>query len=124
MSTKLFGGTNKTLLHFKLKKRTGEIKKQKQPSRGVFRKRCSESMQQIYLRTSMTKCDFNKAALLCNFTEITVRYACSPVNLLHFFRIPFRKNTTVQLLLEKRKYLLCIKESTVNHPRQCCSKIP
>ena len=34
---------------------------QKQPSRGVLRKRCSENMQQIYRRT--TKYDFNKVAL-------------------------------------------------------------
>ena len=36
---------------------------QKQPSRGVLRKRCSENMQQIYRRTPMPKCDFNKVAL-------------------------------------------------------------
>ena len=34
----------------------------KQPSRGVFIKRCSENMQQIYRRTLMPKCDFNKLA--------------------------------------------------------------
>ena len=32
---------------------------QKQPSRGVFKKRGSENMQQIYKRTPMQKCDFN-----------------------------------------------------------------
>ena len=36
---------------------------QKQPSRGVPRERCSENMQQIYRRTPMPKCDFNKVAL-------------------------------------------------------------
>ena len=35
---------------------------QKQPSKGILRKRCSENMQQIYRRTLMPKCDFNKAA--------------------------------------------------------------
>ena len=35
---------------------------QKQPSRGVLRKRCPENMQQIY-RTPMPKCNFNKVAL-------------------------------------------------------------
>ena len=35
---------------------------QKQPSRGVLRKRYSENMQQIYRRTPMMKCDFNKVA--------------------------------------------------------------
>ena len=41
---------------------------QKCPSRGVLRKRCSENMQQIYRRTPMPKCDFNKVA--SNFNEI------------------------------------------------------
>ena len=36
------------------------IHSQKQSSRGVLRKRCSENMQQIYRRTLMSKCDFNK----------------------------------------------------------------
>ena len=36
---------------------------QKQPSTGVLRKRCSEYMQQIYRRSPMPKCDFNKVTL-------------------------------------------------------------
>ena len=36
---------------------------QKQLSRGVLRKSCSENMQEIYRRTHMLKCDFNKFAL-------------------------------------------------------------
>ena len=36
---------------------------QKQPSRGIIWKRCSENMQQIYRRTPVPKCDFNKATL-------------------------------------------------------------
>ena len=39
------------------------VEVQKQPFRGVLRKRCSENMQQIYRRTTMLKCDFNKVAL-------------------------------------------------------------
>ena len=39
------------------------FKVQKQPLRGVLRKRCSENMQQIYRGTPMPKCDFNKVAL-------------------------------------------------------------
>ena len=35
---------------------------QKQPSRIVLRKRCSENMQQVYRRAPMPKCDFNKVA--------------------------------------------------------------
>ena len=35
---------------------------QKQPHRGVHKKRCSENVQQIYRRTPIPKCDFNKVA--------------------------------------------------------------
>ena len=35
---------------------------EKQPLRGIPRKKCSENMQQIYWRTPMLKCDFNKVA--------------------------------------------------------------
>ena len=38
------------------------ITHQKQPTRGVLKKRCSENMQQIYRRTPMPKCDFSKVA--------------------------------------------------------------
>ena len=37
---------------------------QKQPSKGVFNKMCSENIQQIYRRTPMPKRDFNKVAPL------------------------------------------------------------
>ena len=70
---------------------------QKQPPRGVPRKNCSENMQQIYRRTSMPKCDFNKIAL--NFIEIALRHGRSPVNFLHIFRTPFFKSTSEWLLL-------------------------
>ena len=42
----------------------------------------------------MPKCDFNKVAF-----EIALRHGCSPVNLRHFSRIPFAKNTSGQLAL-------------------------
>ena len=48
----------------------------------------------------MPKCDFNKVA-----KQITLRYGCSPVNLLHIFRTPFTKNTSGWLLLKKDKLL-------------------
>ena len=35
---------------------------QKQPSAGVLKKNCSEYMQQIYRRTTVSKCDFNKVS--------------------------------------------------------------
>ena len=37
-----------------------DFKLQKRPFRGVLEKKCSENMQQIYRRTPMPKCDFNK----------------------------------------------------------------
>ena len=58
----------------------------KQTYKDFFQKRCSENMQQIFRRTPMPKCVFDK--LLCNFIEITLRHGCSPVNLLHIFRTP------------------------------------
>ena len=38
--------------------------------------------------------------LQSNVIEITLRHGCYPVNLLHIFRTPFRKNTSGRLLLE------------------------
>ena len=57
---------------------------QKQRSRSVFRKRCSENMQQIYMRIPISN---------------GVRHGCSPVNLLRIFRTHFLKNTSERLLL-------------------------
>ena len=70
---------------------------QKQPPRGVHKKRCFENMQQIYRRPPMPKCNFIK--LQSNFIEITLRHGCFPVNLLHIFRTPFPRNTSEWLLL-------------------------
>ena len=67
--------------------------KQKQPPRGVPRKRCSENIQQIYRRTPMPKCDFNK---VYNFA----------VNLLHIFRTTFPENTSEGLVLQKAGFCL------------------
>ena len=69
-------------------------KYQKQPPRGVLKKRCSESMQQICSRTPMPKCNLNKVA-----RQKSLRHGCSPVNLLHIFRTPFFKNISGWLLL-------------------------
>ena len=62
---------------------------QKQPSRGVVVKRCSENMQQICRRTTISKCYFNKVS----------RHGCSLVNLLNIYSTPFPKNTAAWLLL-------------------------
>ena len=58
---------------------------QKQPLRGVLKKKCSENMLQIYKRTPMPKCDFNKvAADLVTFTEEILHgklhFLCSVLN--------------------------------------------
>ena len=60
---------------------------QEQPSRDVFNKRCSENMQQIYRKTPMPKCGFNKVAKQFYWNHTSA--GCSPVNLLHIFRTPF-----------------------------------
>ena len=73
-------------------------KGEKQPPKGVLKKRCSENMQQIYRRKPMRSMISIK--LLCDFIEITLRHVFSPVNLLHIFRTPFRRNTSGCLLLK------------------------
>ena len=70
---------------------------QKQPSRVVLSKRCSENMQQIYKKTPMPKCNFKKVAI-----EITFWHGCSPVNLLHIFRTHFPKSASGGLFLQKK----------------------
>ena len=56
-------------------KPSGKVNIQKQPSRGVLRKRCSENMQQIYRR------------MLWKFIEITFRHGCTPVNMQQIFDV-------------------------------------
>ena len=77
---------------------------QKQLTRCVLKKRCSEKMQQIYRRAPMSKCNFNKFAN--NFIEIALQQGCSPVNLLHIFKTPFLKSTSGLLLLCVNNYNL------------------
>ena len=71
---------------------------QKQPSRSVLRKRCSENIQQIYKRAPMPKCDFDKVGLQLYWNH-TSAWVFSAVNLLHIFKIPFSRNTSGWLLL-------------------------
>ena len=52
---------------YKLPEFSSGSKFQKQPPRGVPRKRCSENMHQIYRRIPLLKCDFNKVAKLLFF---------------------------------------------------------
>ena len=53
------------------------IKNQKQPSKGVLKKSCSENVQKILRRTPMPKCDFSKIAkqLYWNLTSAWV-FSC------------------------------------------------
>ena len=67
---------------------------QKQRFISALIKRSSENMQQIYRKTPMPSCDFNKVS-----KQITLRHGQSPVNLLHVFRTLFDKNTSGELLL-------------------------
>ena len=68
------------------------------PTTAVLIKGCSENMQQMYRRTPMPKCDFNKVGE----QAITLRHGCSPVNLPHIFRTHSPKNTSGRLLLESK----------------------
>ena len=70
---------------------------QKQLSRGVLRKRCSENMDDIYRRTPMSKCDFNKVSLKL----LAWVFSC---NLLYIFRTTFYKTTSAWLLLDLHNY--------------------
>ena len=67
-------------------------KNQRQPSRGVPRKRCSEHILQIYRRIPLVKVRFQYIS--------TLRHGCSPLNFLHIFRTSFYKNTSGGMLLE------------------------
>ena len=70
---------------------TLQLKLQKQPSRGVQRKRCSENMQQIYRRTPMAKCNFN--------IEIALFHGCSAANLLQICCI-FAQHLSLKIPLD------------------------
>ena len=47
--------------------------------------------------------------LQSKFIEVTLRYGCSLVNLLHVFRTPFTKNTSERLLLLIVLFCLLVK---------------
>ena len=68
---------------------------QKHPSSGVLKKSCSENMHQIYRRTPMPKCYFNKVAMQL-FWNHTLTWVF--VRLLHVFRTPFLKNIFGRLI--------------------------
>ena len=50
-------------MHLKIQRHSfADVVRQKQPSKGVLKKSCSENMQLIYRRRNTPKCDFNKVA--------------------------------------------------------------
>ena len=77
---------------------------QKQPSRGVLRKMCSDNMKQIYRRAPMPKCDSNniKKKKVVLFPEICrVKIFLSPTlphmsNVYENIYFLFQKNTRKQ----------------------------
>ena len=84
------------------------------PPRGVLRRRCSKNMQQIYRRTPMPECDFNKAAnqLYLNHTLAWV-FSCKFAAI---FRTSFTKNTSGWLLLKYSFFFLSfLKKGILNH---------
>ena len=64
-----------------------------QPSIDVFRKSCSENVQQIYMRTPACGTVI-LIKLQSNFLEITLRHGYSSVNFLHIFITSFPKNAS------------------------------
>ena len=71
---------------------------QKQPSKDILKKSCSENMQQINRKTPVLKCDCNKIAVALQLYWYHTRHGCSPVYLLHIFRTSFPIRTPRLLL--------------------------
>ena len=90
---------------------------QKQPARGVPKKKCSENIKQVYKRAAIPKCNFNKVTLQLYLNHSSALRTPTPLLasasleenihswkyavLLHVFRSPFSKNTSGWLLLKK-----------------------
>ena len=100
-------------------KQTSGFQVQKQPPRCVLSKGYSENMQQIYRRTPIPKCNFNKVAF-SNFIEITLQDGCSTANLLHVFRTSFSKNTSGWLVLQVQGNIMWLATETTI--RRCSVK--
>ena len=59
----------------------------------------NHSFNQINIACNMSRYYFQKQPSKSNFLEMALRHGCSPVNLLHIFRIPFPRNTPGWMLL-------------------------
>ena len=70
---------------------------QKQSFMDVLRERCSKNMHQIYRRTPMSKCDFNKVTKQIHWNRISAWQFSS--KFAAYLRKPFPDNTYEQLLL-------------------------
>ena len=89
-------------------KLSGSAPIQKQPSRGVLRKRCSENMHQIYRRTPMSKYGFHNVAkqLYWNCTSAWVfsckfaSYFQNTFSLEHLWRTASDQQLPVCVLLQ------------------------
>ena len=81
----------------------------KQPFKGVLQKSYSENMQQIYRRTSMHKCDFNKDAkwLYWNHTLAWV----FPCKFAAYFQNTFFIKTPSEWLLPVTSYYFSVERS-------------
>ena len=87
--------------------------------RGVL-KTCSKFTGEHSCRSAIS------IKLESNFTEMTLRHGCSPINLLHIFRTSFPRNTSGQLLLHISAYNTILtfnhRVDSSTHPRPCmCS---
>ena len=77
----------------------------RQPSRPVL-KICNKSTGEKQCRSAIS------IKLQSNFVEITLRYGCSSVNLLHIFKRPFSKNHSGRLPQNLNNIISIIKRGT------------
>ena len=61
---------------------------------------CSKFIREHQYQSVISVKSLLKSHFGSNFTEIILSHGCSPVNLLHIFRVPFPMNTSGQLVLK------------------------
>ena len=87
--------------------RNGNI--QKQPSKGVLRKRCFQKCSKFTGEHPGQSMILIK--LQSSFIGVTLRHGCFPVNVQHIFRTP-PKNTSGRLLLNIEAFIFCFDKLT------------
>ena len=93
---------------------------QKQPSRGVLRKRCSENIEQIYRRTNMPECDFNKVAKQLSWNRTSAWVFCCKLG-------AYFQNTRFPYFLFKGDMInifYCQNVYIFTHERHCWNVLP